>query len=509
MPLGRRRPDRSRAALAVNRRMFLKAVALGMSVPAALRLARMATAQTTPRPKRLFLMYIPHGTAPEHFNPKIAGQDPLVQANYKTFDLDQTNVSILGPLQPYKQYVNVYQGFQYPGEAATHSGIVNFLSGSQAIDTTTPRTTMEHVIAKALNVKPLILGACSHITNGLDTNGMLFWNGTAIDPEKSPVKAFDSLFGGGTTAPPVNADVQLQKDLLAFTAGEVQGLQAELQALTSEQTKLATHLAAIQSLQADGNTMMPTSSCSTKPNLPSVEMVRTRSAGNMPLPGGANDYFYDEKNFPLIFAAQLELITQAIICNAAPVIGLMPMYATCDFDFGFAGAPGAHHNGLSHTMYVANNTSPYGMYNSPISIANLQTAIRSPFATAQKWFITQLVNKMVSVLATTDDPAAPGTKVLDNTLIYLFSEIGDGQDHARVSEILYPQTPDSMPLVTIGKCGGAITAGQVVQFPIAEKSKATMVNRPAADLYLTIARAMGAASVTFPGQTGVLPGVLA
>ena len=68
--------------------------------------------------------------------------------------------------------------------------------------------------------------------------------------------------------------------------------------------------------------------------------------------------------------------------------------------------------------------------------------------------MTQLVNKVVSVLATTDDPAAPGTKVLDNTLIYLFSEIGDGQDHTRVSEILYPQTPDSLPLVTIGKCGG-------------------------------------------------------
>ena len=47
-----------------------------------------------------------------------------------------------------------------------------------------------------------------------------------------------------------------------------------------------------------------------------------------------------------------------------------------------------------------------------------------------------------------------------------------------------------------------------MQFPIAEKSTAPMVNRPAADLYLTMARAMGAANVTFPGQTGVLPGVL-
>jgi hypothetical protein len=123
--------------------------------------------------------------------------------------------------------------------------------------------------------------------------------------------------------------------------------------------------------------------------------------------------------------------------------------------------------------------------------------------------MTQLVNKVVSVLATTDDPAAPGTKVLDNSLIYIMSEIGDGQDHTRVSEILYPQTPDSLPLLTIGKCGGAITSGQVVQFPIAEKMSAGKVNRPAVDLYLTMAKAMGASSVSFPGQTGTLPGVLA
>ena len=211
MPLGRRRSEPSRAAKAVNRRMFLKAMALGMSVPAALRLARMATAQTAKPPKRLFVMYIPHGAPPEHFNPKVANQNPLVQANYTEFDLDQTNVSILGPLQPYKQYVNVYQGFQYLGKAETHEGIVNCLSGTMTTDLSASRTTFEHVIGKALNVKPLILGACSHITNGLDKNGMLFWNGTAIDPQKSPVKAFDNLFGGGTTAPPVNADVQLRR----------------------------------------------------------------------------------------------------------------------------------------------------------------------------------------------------------------------------------------------------------------------------------------------------------
>jgi hypothetical protein len=488
--------------------MFMKAVALGMSVPAAARLARMATAATGAAPKRFLLMYIPHGTAPEHFAPKVTNQDPTIAANYTDFALDQTNVSILGALQPYKSYVNVYQGFQYPGPALTHTGIVNCLSGTQLTDQTTARTSVEQVIAKALNVKPLILGACSHTTNGLDANGMLFWNGTPIDPEKNPVKVFDALFGN-TTAPPPNADVQLQKDLLAFTASEVQGLQTSLSSLTGEQTKLATHLAAIQSLQADANTMVTPSACGGKITLNSVEMVRTQSAGNMPMPGGAGDYFYTEKNFQLLLAAQLELITQAIMCNVAPVIGLMPMFATCDFDFGFAQAPGAHHLGLSHTMYQPNNTAPYGQYNSPLSIANLQTGVRAPFATAQKWFWTQLVNKVVMPLAMADDPAAPGTKVLDNTLIYVMSEIGDGQDHTRISEILYPQTPDHLPLVTIGKAGGALTTGQVVQFPILEKNTAAGVNRPAADLYLTMAKAMGATNVTFPGQTGVLPGVLA
>jgi hypothetical protein len=506
-----RRPQVSRAALQIERRMFLKAAALGLSVPAALRLGRMATAATTGPQKRFFVFFVPHGTAPEHYAPKINGvDDQTMKGTFTDFALDQTNVSILGPLQPYKSYVNVYQGFQYLGAAQTHLGIVNCLSGSTLTDTTSPRTSVEHVIGKALGIKPLILGACSHQPFGLDLNGMLFWDGTPIDPQKSPVAAADGLFGGATTAPPPSADVQLRKDLLALTASEIQGLSSTLTGLTTEQNKLATHLASIQALQAD-STMMPVSVCSTKPTLPTVEMVRAASAGNKPDPSGANDYFYQEANFQLLLQAQLEVVAQALICGAAPIIGLMPMYATCDFDFGFAGAPGAHHNVLSHTMGTAADY-PLGQYNSPISIVNLKTATRMPFATAQKWFTTQLVNKVVSLLATTDDPTAPGTKVLDNTLIYMMSEIGDGQDHNRVSEILFPQVPDSLPLVTIGKCGGAIKSGQVVQYPIGKNDTAAgnagSVNRPASDLYLTFAKAMGASSVTFPGQTGVVSEVM-
>ena len=486
----------------LTRRLFMKALAMGMTVPAALRFSRMATAAPAAA-KRFFLFYTPHGTAPEHFAPRMSGSDPT------SFDLDKTNVSILGPLQPYKPYVNVYQGLQYLGTAATHDGIVNCLTGADVNDTTTPRISVEHAIAKGLGVKPLILGACSHQPYGLDRNGMLFWDGTsAVDPQKSPPKVFDTLFGGAPSGGGGgSADAQLQKDLMAFTAAEIQSLQTTLNGLTREQSKLQAHLNAIQSLQSSSTTTTsPQSSCSAKPTLPTVEMVRKASAGNVPDSSGGNDYFYQAANFPLILQAQLELAAQAIICNAAPVIGLMSMYATCDFDFSFANAPGSHHNTLSHTTP---QQASGAQYNSPISIDNLNPTARVGFATAQKWFTTQLVKYVVSVLATTDDPTAPGTKVLDNTLIFWMSEIGDGADHNRASEILYPQVPDSLPLVTIGKCGGAIKSGQVVQLPIdPTKENAPKTDRPASDLYLTMAKAMGAGSVTFPGQTGVLPGVM-
>ena len=64
-----------------------------------------------------------------------------------------------------------------------------------------------------------------------------------------------------------------------------------------------------------------------------------------------------------------------------------------------------------------------------------------------------------------------------------------------------------MHSVSIGKCAGAIKAGQVLSFPIdADLNKSA---RPATDLYLTMAKAMGVASPTFPGTTGLVTGALA
>ena len=485
----------ARATGRLQRRMFLKALALGFTLPAAARLARTATAATSPAPKRFFLFYMPHGIAPEHYNPQVA------EGDRSNFALDKTNLSILGPLQKYNSYVNVYQGFKYLG-GNSHEGLVNCLSGVGMGDSAEPRTTLEHVIAHSLGVKPLILGACSHRATNFDKDGKLFWDGTAVEPQKSPVAAADALFGGAASVPVSNADAELRKDLLGLTATEIQALQSSLGDLTTEKTKLQRHLEAIQAMQGAGVSAGKTS-CTGAPSLPTVDQVRAASAGLVLDASGGNDYFYQEANFPLLLQAQLELVAQALVCNATQVAALMPMFTNCDFNFNFTQPSGvappggwAHHAGLSHTSYMPTASA---QYNSPLTVNNFNPNTRSAFANAQRWFTEQLDTHLLQVLANTDDPAAPGSKVLDNTLIYWMSEIGDGSGHTTGSAVEYPQVPSYLPLVSIGKAGGALKTGQVVRFD---------TDRPAGDLYLSLCKAMGAGTASFPDAVGPVTEVL-
>lgn len=501
----------ARAAQRVERRVFLKALALGVSLPAAARLSQLATAQATGAQKRMMVLFLPHGIAPEHYNPQVNASNPT------EFALDQTNASTLAPLEPFKKYVNVYQGFQYYGEAAAHDGVVNFLSGYQGPDDTTPRTSLEHVIGKELGVKPLILGACANRGFGLDLNSKVFWNGTPVDPEKDPSAVADRLFSGSAapTAPDgqPNPDLKLRAALLQLSASELSELQASVNDLTSEKTKLQTHLTSLQNLKAHadeavsgGGGPSAVNTCGAMPNMPLVEQVRAASAGQVVTQGSNNDYFFQEANFPLIFQAQLQLAAQALICNAASIIGVQPLYTTSEIDFTFAGAPGSHHSALSH---IGIQPAPTYMWDSPVSINNAAVEARASFAKAQRWFTQQLVDHVVSLLAETDDPTAPGTKVLDNTLIYWASEISDGANHLRASVVEYPGTPVHLPLVTIGGAAGALKTGQVVSFDINSFETKPYTARSATDLYLTLAKAMGATNATFPDTAGVVSEVLA
>lgn len=464
----------------------MKALGLGLSAPLAYQLVRTATAAPTGAPQRFMLFYVPHGMPPEHFNPVGQGTD---------YTLMNSGVSILGDLEPYKALTNVYEGFRYPG-ADTHQGIVKFLSGADVTnsDDTTSRTTIEHFIGNEMGVGTLALGAVPHRVWGQDFDAKLLWDGQAVAPQKSPLVAYDAVFGGlgsGSGVPETSTADELQKKLLTLTEGQIQGLQGEVANLTSEHTKLSTHLEAIRALKDSigGGT---TSSCDTAPTLPAVEALRAKAAGQ------SDEWFLAEENFPDIFAAHLQVAAEAMVCNIKPVTAIQPLYANCDIDFGFMGSSGAHHGTLSHM-------SPQ------ISGSTVNYEARVPFANAQKWFIKQLVDNVVTRLDV-DDPAAPGSKVIDNTIILLCSEIGEGAWHIsftrEIGKTNEPGMLSYMPLITIGGGAGRLVTGQRLNYYDAAKGEG-LGDRPAADLLLTLAKAMGTSAMTFGGSNSPVTEALA
>src|SRR6185436_4704421 len=105
---------------------------------------------------------------------------------------------------------------------------------------------------------------------------------------------------------------------------------------------------------------------------------------------------------------------------------------------------------------------------------------RTPFANAQKWFFQQLVEHVLRRLMV-PDPADPGRQVIDNTIIYTFSEIGEGAWH----------TSKSSPIQLSGNPNGVGT------------------DRPAGDIYLALCRAMGVQQAAFGNATNPLTEILA
>lgn len=477
----------SRASLRVRRRVFLRALGLGLGASAAARLSSVALAQVGAAPQRFMLLYVPHGVPPEHFKPQVMASDPTA------FALDQSGVSILGPLQEqFKPYVSVVQGIKYPDGAMTHEAIRVCLSGLAGAGEKmlpaddAPRVTLEHQIANAWQVKPLVLGAVPHRPFGLDQDAKLMWDGTPVVPEKNPLLAYDSVFGSlGGAAPPSgpDPDVALTDALHALTEAELVALQKELTALTAEQTKLKTHLEAVQALKATGAGVG--SSCDAAPMLSAVEALRTAAAGQ------GDDFFLKEENFPQLLAAQLQIAGAALRCNARRVVAVQPMYANCELDFGFMGSSGPHHSSLSHTQPQQDQMQ-----------TGLDLATRDKFAKCQRWFFEELVKHTLSALLE-PDPADPGRKVIDNTIVYVTSEIGEGAYHKTHTDALQPgpgaPVLSYVPSVLIGGGGGGLKPGRVVTFA---------QDRPAGDVYRSICEALGVTG-NFPDSQAAVTEVLA
>ena len=200
-----------------------------------------------------------------------------------------------------------------------------------------------------------------------------------------------------------------ESEALALAQHQVTRLAQRAVGLPAEANKLGIHQQALANMASVGRS--PVTACPTRPTLPSLALL----AGVDPL---------DATQFGHVFDAHLETAAHAMVCGAARVITLQTMYARSDQRFDFLDGPGIaaeHHLGLSHVI------DP-----------------RIDYARAQQWLLGRLATKMLSVLSQ-PDPLDPAHSVLDNSIVYVLSEVSDGSSHTSDSENL---TVGTLPLYT-------------------------------------------------------------
>lgn len=400
----------------------MAALGVGLSIPVALRMSRMAVAAPTGRPTRLFIYFVPHGVPTEHYEP----------GDGMNLEMGE---GILAPLEPYKQHLTVMRGVSnYVMD--NHDSIRSVLTGGD--DT---HDSVDYLVGTSLGATAHVLGTHSYRANspGPDPDSKLLRHGGYVTPTLNPADALEDLFAGleeGGASPPEGAsDAVFRQEALSLTEGEVEELQNKVSSLTSESNKLQIHLDSLRTLRATSAGEGATVSCETRPELPLVTAL-----------SGVDVFSMD--HFAAILDGHLESVANAFVCGSARIATLQNMYANAQIDMSFPGGPsimGNHHDPLSHSLDETGRTN---------------------FARCQRWFYERLATKFLSVLDVVD-PQDPEHTVLENTTILTCSEICDGNSHKSAAgdqwlSHLGGNRYTYLPWNIIGGGGGSFAGGRVV-----------------------------------------------
>lgn len=503
----------------LQRRVFLKALGLGISLPVALQFSRMALADTS-RPKRMILFYFPHGVPNEHMDlePYLMPSNALfnnygstpggggsVKETHLVTDYQlstRSGFNLLDPLAPYKNQLSIVRGLWQPGTFGTHDCIGQILTGDAQF------SSLDQFVAKEINAKSLFLGAVTRVNANMDlTNGVLCRNEAGWrSPENDVVKAYDDIFGNVTPNPdpgtPTTSEDEFRKQTLELTIGEVTEMRKAVAGLTQEENKLSAHLAALENIKSQAGGLGPVAGeqCNSAPSIVHLDDFRQLKAEYMSNDG--TEYWQDgslswrainemnKTNFTKLAESQAELAAYAVLCGHAQVVTIQNAWASADYPVPqiLPSRPtDSYHANVSHQGYTGVLTLP----------------VRIDYATVQQWFM-QRVARMCEIL-NQPDPFDPEHTALENTIIYAFSEIGDGNEHTKaLTRIWQGPEPEQIfgyyPAFIVGGGGGSLAPGRLI----------TVDNRPIPDLLLTLAQAMGSSATSFgPLSSGNIPELLA
>jgi hypothetical protein len=361
-------------------------------------------------------------------------------------------------LIPFADRTITIQGISMNDGASNHAAVRATLTGFAEGGS---GDSIDSIIAAGLGVTPFALGAIPYDKGaGFGPDAYLLKRGTWVRPTENPLDAAAILLGSGPDPDPDDGsdDVAFRDAALGVTEAELEALRKSLASLEREQDKLALHLEAIAALKGRGGSV-PTG-C---------------SDGGIPSSASALQGLdvLEPAHFGLVQTAHLDVIARAMICGSAQVISLQNLWVNSGLNFGFSGGPGiakGHHDPISHSWDGAG---------------------RAEFADCQRWFYQQLADHVLTPLDQ-PDPLDPSRTVLDNSLVYVCSEVSDGANHnSDASDVWLDGQPHPtfLPCLLIGGGGGALRAGGIVK-----------AERLHTDVLATLAHVMSSPVTSLGGQ---------
>ena len=436
------------------------AMGAGLTLPIASRMSRLAAAAPGDRPCRLLTFFVPHGVPYEYVEPLGKGPDFLGQS------------SVFAPFAAagIQERTTVIRGLNIDSMAETHEALPAVLRGES--DPSVNVDSIDTAIAAGLGTKPHVLGVVPwNEQHGFGNDTFLSHDGDWVVPTAAPTTAADRLFENlGTPAPGdddggmVGDEATFRNAAMELTERQLENLQTQVQGLSAEEDKLNKHLDAVRELKATGDGGSIPISCDSRPDLPLVEAT-----------AGLNEL--DINNLTAMLHGHLEAAAAAMICNTAPVITIQNLWTNAQVLMNYPGGPGValpYHDPISHSQ---NSTQ------------------REEFGRVQRWFYQALADHLLDRLLI-PDPADtdPANTVLDNSIVHICSEVGDGFEHNKETRQVWVTDigmghQGYLPSLLIGGGGGVLQTGRVVD-----------ITRFNTDMFATLAHVMAVPMDEFNGR---------
>ncbi|MEQ1876157.1 MAG: DUF1552 domain-containing protein [Bdellovibrionia bacterium] len=429
-----------------SRRAFLQgAGGLLFSVPF---LPSLAHAQAvTKNVKRLVSFYYNSGSARSVWFPQIPlSAMTTTGAGYRAARMTDI-IASRGMISPiwndprflrYASQVSMYRGLDLPsftGHSKT-GAFACYPAGDRTEDIIPPNASIDYLVSRKIystepqnRITALGISDSSNNWNGpsasfaSDSAGAV----SVLPAILNPIIAFDHFFKdlvlGGT--PEGLAKIQLRrKSVLDGVLEDYKRQMASTRLAASEKAALASHVEKFRELEKK-ITQARIGACSGLPAKPTLSMFRSRPDQI------ATGAFPNSADLPLVMDLMIEIAATALRCQITNVVTIM-LDASNNNYTGLTDCHRLSHSRVSTDAAVRDN-------------AHDQTRI------IQSMYMTKVLN-MVEQLDI-DDPAAPGEKMLDNTLIIGSSEFGTCGNHRSWS----------MPAFNIG--GGArVNTGWFVDY---------------------------------------------